>query len=415
MKKHHILITLLLLIAYVFFAGMLFAYNLLPMKERLLALGLLAILIALIVFGLTKAKKWGEITLFVVSGILIILLFFISYSIYSTYKTLNKISSTSHNKYEEYIDLEESLGTSEISIDEEEQKKLKEKKPASEEEIDAVLEELAKKSKIYGAKARYVGFEEPFNVIISGIDQYGDISVVSRSDVNILMTVQPKRHRIRLTTIPRDSYVSIAGGGNGGYDKLTHAGIYGIGSTVRTIENLFEIPIHYYIRVNFSSLIDLVDVLGGIEVNSPYAFSAGGYQFSSGMNFMDGKKALAFSRERYSLPSGDLDRGRNQERVIEGMIRRANSPDILLHYNQMLHVFEKATESNLASEKITELVNNQIKDSSPWQVESSEVSGYGTYGLPSYAMPGWNLYMFQLDQDSIMESRREIAKYFVKE
>ena len=173
---------------------------------------------------------------------------------------------------------------------------------------------------------------EGFNMYISGIDTYGELASVSRSDVNIIVTVNPNTKKILMTTLPRDSYVEIYGT-DGGKDKLTHAGIYGIESSVNTIANFLQTDINYYSRVNFSSLIALVDVLGGIEVENPYAFPTndGRYYFEQGTIYLDGDQALAFSRERYNLPEGDKERGRNQMRVIEGMINKVTRKENLLN------------------------------------------------------------------------------------
>lgn len=139
---------------------------------------------------------------------------------------------------------------------------------------------------------------------ISGIDVSGAISTTSRSDVNIIMTVNPNTHKILLTSTPRDYYVTIPGVSGEQRDKLTHAGIYGVDKSMETLENLYGIDLSYYARVNFTSLMTIVDALGGVDVNSEYEFTAGGYQFNKGVNHLDGKAALAFSRERYSFRMG---------------------------------------------------------------------------------------------------------------
>ncbi len=137
-----------------------------------------------------------------------------------------------------------------------------------------------------------------FNVYISGIDVAGAISTTSRSDVNIIATVNPDTKTILLTTTPRDYYVPLPGVSGGMRDKLTHAGLYGVETSIATLESLYNIKIDYYARVNFTTLIQVVDLLGGVDVHSPYEFSAGGYHFVKGLNHLDGKQALAFSRER---------------------------------------------------------------------------------------------------------------------
>lgn len=406
-KLQEIIVPILFLVAFIVFTYVLFNYNLLVSEQRYLILVVIAFVGLLSVWGLQKTKGWVQITINVFLFLASVVLLLGSYYIYTTFDTLDRISTIEE---ENVIEDQPISSVPELSIDESDQSELAEKEPATEEDIDKALEDLAGKSTVSGTRADEVEDGESFNVLISGIDQYGSLNQVSRSDVNIIMTVNPTTRNILLTTIPRDSYVAIGGGGNWGYDKLTHSGIYGIGSTVATLENLFDINIHYYMRVNFSSLIDMVDVLGGIEVYSPVAFNSGPYSFHEGMNSMDGKKALAFARERYSLSQGDLSRGRNQERIIEGMIQKAISPAILINYPNVMAVVMDSVQTNMPRAKITELINMQLAEGGSWQTSSTEVSGTGTYGLPSYAMPGWNLYMYQLNDGSVEDVRTKIMR-----
>ena len=180
-------------------------------------------------------------------------------------------------------------------------------------------------TKSVNAKAKQnVG--DTFNVYISGIDTYGPVSSVSRSDVNIIMTVNKKTGKILLTTTPRDSYVKIADGGNNQYDKLTHAGLYGVESSIHTLENVYGIKIDYYARLNFTSFLKLIDTVGGVDVYNDQTFTSrhGGHSFTPGMVHLDADKALGFVRERYGLASGDHDRGKNQEKVIAAIIKKTN-------------------------------------------------------------------------------------------
>ena len=160
--------------------------------------------------------------------------------------------------------------------------------------------------------------KDSFVVLISGIDTYGEISNISRSDVNIIAVVNPVRAKILLVSIPRDYYVPIMSGGNsigrdeGKKDKLTHAGLFGPQCTTGTLEEFFDIPIHYFVRVNFTSVVDIVDAIGGVTVQSDYAFG----EFQVGPNECDGEKALLFARERDAFIDGDRQRGKNQMKII---------------------------------------------------------------------------------------------------
>lgn len=295
--------------------------------------------------------------------------------------------------------------TIEVTIDPEKEAQLAK---AAKDELDE-LRKLAQKKYGKGTDENSADTDlSGFAIYVSGIDSYGGISTSGRSDVNIVVSVNPKTRKIVTASIPRDSYLPIAGGGNDQYDKLTHAGIYGVDSSKSTIQKLLEMPIEYYARVNFSSLINMVDVLGGIYVDNPVSFSALGFDFPAGKVYLTGESALAFSRERYSLPNGDFDRGKNQMRVIEGMIRKAMSPSILLNYQGVLSTIMNSTQTDLPSSKIVELINNQIDQGGDWTFEATAIEGKGTMGLPSYAMPGWNLYMFVPDKDSVEQAAQKL-------
>lgn len=244
---------------------------------------------------------------------------------------------------------------------------------------------------------------DSFNVYISGIDTYGPISSVSRSDVNIIMTVNRKTNKILLTTTPRDSYVAIADGGQNQYDKLTHAGIYGVDASVHTLENLYGIDISNYIRLNFTSFLQLIDLVGGVDVENTQDFTAGGHHFPLGTVHLNAEQALVFVRERYSLADGDNDRGKNQEKVIAALIKKLSSPENLTNYQAILKGLEGSIQTDLSLETIMELVNTQLAGGNQFTVESQALTGTGQMGLPSYAMPGSQLYMMEINPDSLAQ------------
>ncbi len=249
---------------------------------------------------------------------------------------------------------------------------------------------------------------DSFNIYISGIDTYGPISSVSRSDVNIIMTVNRATHKILLTTTPRDSYVAIADGGQNQYDKLTHAGIYGVNASVHTLENLYGIDISNYIRLNFTSFLQLIDLVGGIDVENTQEFTSGGYNFPVGTVHLDAEQALIFVRERYSLANGDNDRGQNQEKVIAALIKKLSSPDNLANYQAILTGLEESIQTDLSLETIMGLVNTQLESGTQFTVESQALTGTGRSDLSSYAMPGSQLYMMEINQDSLEQAKAAI-------
>lgn len=219
--------------------------------------------------------------------------------------------------------------------------------------------------------------EEPFNVYISGIDVSGAISTTSRSDVNIIMTVNPETRKILLTSTPRDYYVPIPSVSGEQRDKLTHAGIYGVDKSMETLENLYGIDISYYARVNFTSLMTIVDALGGVDVQSDYEFEAGGFHFNQGVNHLDGKAALAFSRERYSFKDGDNQRGRNQEAVLTAILNKAMSPAILMNASSIISSVSNSVETNMTSDEMAKFINMQLSEGGSWQIESMAAVGNG--------------------------------------
>ncbi|HFU4459667.1 TPA: LCP family protein [Streptococcus suis] len=249
---------------------------------------------------------------------------------------------------------------------------------------------------------------DSFNIYISGIDTYGPISSVSRSDVNIIMTVNRATHKILLTTTPRDSYLPIADGGQNQYDKLTHAGIYGVNASVHTLENLYGIDISNYIRLNFTSFLQLIDLVGGIEVENTQEFTSGEHHFPLGMVHLDAERALIFVRERYSLSDGDHDRGKNQEKVIAAVIKKLSSPENLGNYQTILKGLEGSIQTDLSLETIMDLVNAQLDSGKQFTVESQALTGSGRMDLPSYAMPGSQLYMMEINQDSLTQVKSAI-------
>lgn len=242
---------------------------------------------------------------------------------------------------------------------------------------------------------------DSFSIYISGIDTYGPISSVSRSDVNIIMTVNRKTKKILLTTTPRDSYVAIADGGQGQYDKLTHAGLYGVQASVHTLENLYGITISNYIRLNFTSFLQLIDLVGGVEVENTQEFTRGGYHFPIGTVRLGAEQALIFVRERYSLVNGDNDRGQNQEKVIAALIKKLGSPENLRNYQAILSGLEGSIQTDMSPETIIGLINTQLESGTRFMVESQALTGTGRSDLPSYAMPGSQLYMVDINQDSL--------------
>lgn len=253
--------------------------------------------------------------------------------------------------------------------------------------------------------------EESFSIYISGIDTYGPIATRSRSDVNIIMTVNPKTHQILLTSVPRDYYVQLHGT-KGLKDKLTHAGVHGINMSIKTLEDLLDVDINYYVRVNFNTLIKVVDVVGGITVDSDTAFTPWtdpNCPIKKGSNVLNGKCALAFSRERHAYASGDRHRGENQQQVITKIIEKMTSSKTLIYkYSEILSTLEGSFQTNMATEKIYSLIKMQLDDMPKWNVTSTSLDGSGSMTY-TYSYPKQKLYVMVPYPKSVADAKKKIA------
>lgn len=251
-----------------------------------------------------------------------------------------------------------------------------------------------------------------FNIYISGIDTYGSISTVSRSDVNLILTVNMNTHKILMTETPRDAYVKIPDGGADQYDKLTHAGIYGVETSEKTLENLYGITIDYYARLNFDSFLKLIDALGGITVYNDQAFTAlmNKKEYPVGnIELTSGEDALAFVRERYSLEHGDYDRGNNQMKVIQAILNKMTSLKSVSNYSTIISNVQDSIQTDMKLDTVMKLVNGQLDSGKKFTVTSQEVTGIGSTGeLTSYAMPSSSLYMIKLDDASVAKASQAI-------
>ena len=257
----------------------------------------------------------------------------------------------------------------------------------------------------------------PFNVYIAGGDGYGSIDYTFNTDVNMVATINPTTRKILLTSIPRDYYVNLVGQGPNAYDKLTHAGYYGIEESVKTVENLLDTDINYYVKINFSTIQGIVDAIGGVDVYSDYDFyeqAYGLYHFTIGNNHLDGKQALAFARERKSFATGDVQRVKNQQKVVEAIVNKVTSSTALISsYDRILDSVSENLDTNMPSKDISRLVKMQLNDMRGWTIESQNAVGTGQMG-PTYTFPTLNLYTMLPDKDSVNSLKLKINEYLGK-
>lgn len=262
-----------------------------------------------------------------------------------------------------------------------------------------------------------------FNILVSGIDTYGTIGSLSRSDVNMVVTVNPLTKEIVLTSIPRDYYVDLYG--KNAKDKLAHVGIYGMETTVKTIEDLLDIEINYYVKFNFSSLIKIVDAIGGIELDNPTAFTADYYDepkdewvkfsFKQGKIKLDGERALAFARERKVFAEGDIKRAKNQQLVIEAVLDKVLSPSIISKYSNLLKSLENTFLTNMSRERITNFIKMEIKDGGHYNINNLVLNGTSDYAY-TYSYPNSKLYVMIPNEEQLLDGKNEINRvYYNKE
>lgn len=227
---------------------------------------------------------------------------------------------------------------------------------------------------------------KPFSILISGNDSFGSLDETSRSDVDMLVTINPVTSTILMTSIPRDSYVEEVcddyACNYGVYDKLTHTGLYGVDTTKDTVENLLGIDINYVFRVNFTSMIDIVDALGGIDIDVAEGMAVSRFYTNStlegvheGTNHLDGKRALAYSRERKAYIDGDVQRARNQQQVLQAMFKKATSPEIITKYTSLLKALTHAFDTNMSTKEITSFIKYQIQAKPSWKFEQYVLKG----------------------------------------
>ena len=330
---------------------------------------------------------------------------------------LNKVVRLQSNQYEDLYGLYEKLLNGEIDsimLNEAYIDVLKEDYPDIDEKIKVLytfdLETIIEKKPTTSVEEEIL---RPINIFISGSDSRSD-SIInkSRSDVNMLVTINPKTHQILLTSIPRDYYVQVHGQ-TGLKDKLTHAGIYGIDISTKTVEDLFDIKIDYSIKIGMNAVPAVVDLVGGIEIYSDITFKSfhmPGWVVKEGMNKMDGAKALAYARERYAYTSGDRHRIRNQQQVLEAVLKKVLADKtILLKYDELLNTLGDLYRTDIPREVITDFVKEQLDTMPTWKFETQWVNGEGA-SMNTYTAPSYKLYVMIPYEEDVKRASTKIKE-----
>lgn len=251
--------------------------------------------------------------------------------------------------------------------------------------------------------------KEPFNIYVSGIDTYGEISSVSRSDVNMVVSVNPATKQILLTSIPRDYYVQLHG--KSGYkDKLTHAGLYGTDMSIQTIEDLLDIEINYYVKVNFSSVINIVNAIDGVTVYSDYTFtSIDNYRYTKGYNEVNGEEALSFARERKAFALGDRQRVKNQQALLKAIFDKCTSKAIITKYSKLLDSVNGSFVTNMKMSRLTSLIKMQLSNNYSWNIVTNSLNGSDASNY-TYSAPSQKAYVMEPDEESVAYATELINK-----
>ena len=264
-----------------------------------------------------------------------------------------------------------------------------------------------------GAEANKIT-KEPFVVYLSGVDNRGELTEKARSDVNILAVVNPTTKQVALINTPRDYYVDLAG--TDSKDKLTHAGLYGVETSMATLGNLYGVNVEHYLRINFAGFINIIDAIGGVDVYSDQAFtsvgSPGYYDpttFAEGWNHLDGKSALAFARERHAFASGDIQRGINQMKVIDAMLNKIKSPALLMGFSKIMDAASDCFVTDFSQDQISALVRMQLSDFANWDIQSYTVTGSSGTSTQCYSAKGQKLYVMKPDEASVSKAKEMIA------
>ena len=263
----------------------------------------------------------------------------------------------------------------------------------------------------------HASLDSPFTIYLSGIDNRDHtLPFAARSDVNLIMVVNPAKHKILLLNTPRDFYVPLAM--NGKLDKLTHAGLYGVNESIHTLENFYSIKFNYYARINFDATSTIIDQLGGVDVHIPYIVNTyhGHRHYEPGNHHLNGDEALDFARERVSISwaGGDRERGRNQEKIITALLQKLQQDKTnLTKLDQIFNSIAKNIQTNFTPDDLKYLVQKQLTNFSNWQIESIDVDGKAditsTYTYPEPKHFVWHPY-----QDTVNKAKAKLQEYLTQ-
>ena len=257
---------------------------------------------------------------------------------------------------------------------------------------------------------------DSFILYISGLDMFGRITTTGLSDVNVLAVVNPTTRQILLVNTPRDYYVILPGVSGEQGDKLTHAGTHGVHVSVATLSYLYQLEIAYYLRLNFTSFVQIIDAIGGVDVYSQHGFfaSESGMFIQQGMNHLNGHHALGFARERKNIPGGDFQRGRNHQALITGILARAMSPSVLIQAPNIMNDVSESIDTNVPMDFINDSIRGQLEGRGSWNIMSVDAEGR-VDSLPCFSLGGLRASVVVPDEESVEAIREMMIAVIVGE
>ena len=245
-----------------------------------------------------------------------------------------------------------------------------------------------------------------FVVYLSGCDTFGDVSTLSRSDVNILAAVNLPQKRLSLLATPRDFYLPFPCHG-GAFDKLAHGGLYGARASADALEQLYGISVDYTLKMNFSGFVEIIDALGGVSVYSHREFTVENIRtYQKGYNHLTGLEALAFARERMSFPEGDYQRAKNQMEVIRAVAEKAASPALGQNLSAVLDAVAGNFQTDMPYDQLLALAGSL---GGSWEVSTQTAFGESAY-RETHSMPGASLYVILPDEDSVSQAAGQLKE-----
>lgn len=256
-------------------------------------------------------------------------------------------------------------------------------------------------------------FNTTTHILLSGIDSLGSAKINTRSDMNLIASVNLQRKEILLTSIPRDAYIKNYCLQQKG-DKLTHTSNQGIQCTISALEDLLAIEIPYYVRISFSSVIEGANILGGLEIDVPMNFCEyDEYKrviyLKKGKQTLNGSQVLALARHRYTLVDGDMARNRNQQLILEALIQKTKSFTTIFLIEDILKLVEKTVHTNFAKEEIYQLLYLQSQDMRPFTIHHQSISGYGEMKYTA-SIPNIKVSVLELSKNSLNSAKKQIKE-----